>query len=273
MIKLEVSNKVFYLLLSVLIIICIGLIVIAVAPDNGHDFDELDLGPITIDGTEVGIGTTNPFSRLQIGEGQIGAGTPATTIIADGVHDGGTALRVRGVSGAVAFAAHKSDDTEIFTITDAGNVGIGTPTPGTELEVAGTIKTDALTFAADQSTMSKAPRVIVTTDPHNGCPPARPANQDLFTQTFTLDRAATIFATGDIIRYAGGRHDILLLLDGIEIDRTLTYTSSVQWEDAHLVGTPTPVGVGTHTLSLRAPDADIWGCEGSWGAIKTIIFE
>ncbi|MDP7116199.1 MAG: hypothetical protein QF632_02155 [Candidatus Woesearchaeota archaeon] len=154
-----------------------------------------------------------------------------------------------------------------------GNVGIGTPTPGTELEVAGTIKTNALTFAADQSTMSKAPRVIVTTDPHNGCPPARPANQDLFTQTFTLDRAATIFATGDIIRYAGGRHDILLLLDGIEIDRTLTYTSSVQWEDAHLVGTPTPVGVGTHTLSLRAPDADIWGCEGSWGAIKTIIFE
>lgn len=77
----------------------------------------------------------------------------------------------------------------------AGKVGIGTSSPSEKLEVNGNIK-----FSGNGSVISKAPRAIHSTDPVTGCPPSRPANSDLWTMPMTLDRPATVFLSGDLIK-------------------------------------------------------------------------
>jgi hypothetical protein len=120
---------------------------------------------------------------------------------------------------------------------------------------------------------TKKPRVILTEDPVSGCPPARAAGTDLFVQSFTTTAASTaVYINAGIIRSGSGRHDLVLIVDGSQRDQTLTYTSSSQWEDAHVqwVGT---LGAGNHTVSLRGNTSNVWGCGTSWGSISTIIFE
>lgn len=119
--------------------------------------------------------------------------------------------------------------------------------------------------------VSKTPQVIHTLDSGGGCPGVRAANTDLILQTIVLPIAANVSISGQIIRNATGRVDLLLYIDNVVQDRTLTYTSSAQWEDAHVhwVGN---LAAGSHDISLRSPTADVWGCGGSWGSLDTVIY-
>jgi len=116
-------------------------------------------------------------------------------------------------------------------------------------------------------------RTIRTEDTRAGCPDRSfPANTALITQKFTMASNGFVYVTGDIIRHTIRRADLHLHIDGNLIDRTLTYTSSPQWEDAHVVWTG-PLPAGTHLVELKSPSRGVWGCGSAWGSIDTIIIE
>ena len=71
-----------------------------------------------------------------------------------------------------------------------------------------------------------------TPDERSGCPPGAGANTPLISRTFTTDADSLLIVTGHMIRNAAGRQDLHLMVDGSLVDRTLTYASSGQWEDA-----------------------------------------
>ena len=151
------------------------------------------------------------------------------------------------------------------------NMGIDQSNPSEKLDVNGTVKGNSIKFP-DGSTQTKAPRVIHTTDPRGGCPPAHAANTDLFVQSFSTTASTLIYVSAAIIRNTSGRADLQLYVDGVQRDITLTYTSSTQWEDGYVEWTGS-LGAGNHTVSLRSPQASVWGCQTDWGSIDTIIFE
>jgi hypothetical protein len=203
-------------------------------------------------------------------------GTYSITFSLYSVSSGGTALWTE-TQGSVSVS------NGLFSVL------LGSVTPLTPSEFSGTDRWLGVTVGGDPEMTPrqriasvpfalKAPptapttRTIHTGDPVSGCPPSRAANTDLFTQAFTLSGTTYVYITADIIRRASGRVDLQLYVDGTLLDRTLTYTSSTQWEDAHVVWTGTLVA-GAHTVSLRSPTANVWGCGSGWGAIDTIIFD
>ena len=107
-----------------------------------NDGPEGAAGEIYYNGGKVGIGTNDPVSRLHIGATGIGTGVPAVTIVADGVNDGGTALQVQSApqAGASSFAAHKSDSSIVFWVSEEGRVAVGPQIAATALDVGGTLK-------------------------------------------------------------------------------------------------------------------------------------
>jgi hypothetical protein len=107
-------------------------------------------------------------------------------------------------------------------------------------------------------------------DTRRGCPPKAGANKPLISKTFTVSVPSVVMITGHIIRNAPGRRDLHLILDGKLKDRTLTFTSSRQWEDASVFYSG-PVGKGKHTAYLRGPNANTWGCEGQWGDLDIVV--
>lgn len=153
----------------------------------------------------------------------------------------------------------------------SGNVGIGSSPPAAKLDVNGTVKATGVQYP-DGSTQTRKPRTIHTVDPRGGCPPAHAANTDLFTQTFSLSSTASVSTHAAIIRSGSGRHDLMLYVDGVQRDITLTYTSSTQWEDAHVQWSGV-LAPGNHTISIRGNTSNVWGCQSSWGSIDTIIYE
>ena len=115
-------------------------------------------------------------------------------------------------------------------------------------------------------------RVIHTVDNRPGCPGALPSNVPILTQNFVLTASTPVYVTADIIRLASGRRDLNLYVDGRVSDRTLTFTSGVQWADAHLSWSGVLSG-GSHTLTVSSPHANVWGCGPQWGSIDTILFD
>lgn len=148
-----------------------------------------------------------------------------------------------------------------------GNVGIGVEDPVSRLEVDGAIR-----FTGDGSTIARAPRVIYTPDTRSGCPPAAPANTDLYTQTFSTAGDACIVVMADTITNYAGRVDAYLLVDGSHRRSTLTSTNSNSWKPVHINWGGT-VGPGSHTVSIRSSRADTLGCITEWGSITTIVYE
>ena len=65
-IKINLSNRWLYTFIAVSVIIILGAFVYAVAPDSGHDYSNLNLGPIKISGGNVGIGTASPSYKLDV---------------------------------------------------------------------------------------------------------------------------------------------------------------------------------------------------------------
>ena len=60
------SNKLAYTFIAMGILAILAVGINAVAPNPGHDASELDLAPIYISGSNVGIGTSSPRARLDI---------------------------------------------------------------------------------------------------------------------------------------------------------------------------------------------------------------
>jgi len=171
--------------------------------------------------------------------------------------------------GILGFAYAGFCAEESLVVTEEGNVGIGTETPGEKLEVNGTIK-----FTSDGSTISKAPRVIYTPDNREGCPADALAETDVLVQTFTLDSSADVVVQVDGIAKSTkkGHVTISLYIDGAEKINTLS-SNVKSWRPFHLTwgGTLSP---SLHTISIRADKINSVGCsDRKYGAITTTIFE
>jgi hypothetical protein len=99
------------------------------------------------DGTNVGIGTTSPNSRLSIGGGDNGSGVGVLELFTSG----GTNLKLGGNIDYSWIQSHSSKPLRINELGNnvilnlgGGNVGIGTSSPNEKLSVSGTFKSDAL---------------------------------------------------------------------------------------------------------------------------------
>jgi len=121
------------------------------------------------DGTNFGIGTTNPTQKLQVvgsisatafvGDGSGLTGVSANSGWTDGgsnvytstttdnvgigtltVTDGKLVVKGAGAATGTAFRVNDSSNTPRVTILDNGNIGLGTNVPAVSLELTNTVK-------------------------------------------------------------------------------------------------------------------------------------
>jgi len=137
---------------------------------NSNIFQPLNSG-------NIGIGTTTAAKLLDV-EGDVTFGTGNKFVtgvnVLEGLGPNGVSLR-SGVSSAVFPSFSNSDDTntgmflpgldvlglstagsERLRVTSAGNVGIGTTTPGYKLDINGDVRGNSLWFRADTATAPSA---------------------------------------------------------------------------------------------------------------------
>ena len=92
----------------------------------------------------IGIGTTSPSSKLHLRD----PGTNSDVGIKIGNDSRDWNLKVMGsVSDSLQFFTH--DNSNVMTILPSGNVGIGTVSPGTKLDVNGAGSTGTISWAND----------------------------------------------------------------------------------------------------------------------------
>eukprot|EP00054_Salpingoeca_dolichothecata_P027820 m.205976 g.205976 ORF g.205976 m.205976 type:complete len:863 (-) comp26055_c0_seq3:134-2722(-) len=89
-------------------------------------------------------------------------------------------------------------------------------------------------------------------------------------KSFTMKQTGVVHIQSSIIRLFSGRADLLLYVDGVRIDRSLSYTSSRQWEDVH-VAYDGVLAAGSHSVYVVGSGGDIWGCRQRWGSLDILI--
>jgi len=83
----------------------------------------------------VGIGTTTPTSRLELKQTTL----PRITLLKTGIISWYIGNPTQSTGNYFAIGTDSGGNTEILTVTNTGNVGIGTTSPGRKLEVAGDV--------------------------------------------------------------------------------------------------------------------------------------
>jgi uncharacterized protein YdeI (BOF family) len=94
-------------------------------------------------------------------------------------------------------------------------------------------------------------------DTRPGCPAKAKAGSPLVKTSFTLPADSIVVVHGNMVRKMKGRADLTLMLDSKRIDRALTYTSSVKWEDAAVFWTG-KVPAGRHSAWVTSNKPDVW---------------
>ena len=123
-------------------------------PSPGHDFTELDLGPLNINNGKLGIGIENPGEKLDVHSSS--NGIFSISLSRSGVSDDHNTWKIWNMDGAsygndfeiwqYPLDSNPSccirrfeiqDDGDIVLSPSGGNVGIGTSGPSAKLDVSG----------------------------------------------------------------------------------------------------------------------------------------
>ena len=131
------------------------------------DGGEIDYQADLVVQGNVGIGTANPASRLQIGTDTVlqqwSGSTPYVLIQGVDNEVATPALNIKDENQTEMFSVNTTGDSGVTArIYMQGNVGIGTTSPGAKLEVNGKVKIDDLTQAGGGAAVLTASGVLTT---------------------------------------------------------------------------------------------------------------
>ena len=229
----------------------------------------------------MGIGTNAPVAKLNI-QGTSGGAPPTSG--GEGTSNGIFRLRDNfnvtldiGTRGAspwttwlqVADSGSMGAEYPLSLNPNGGNVGIGTLTPGTKLDVNGTLKASLLTM--NGTNMSKAPRVIHIDDNVPGCPPTRPVG-DIMSYNLVVTRDAYVYVSVTTILNYGARSDCEIYFGSNHIQSHLTAADNTGWNPVNITAGG-GVSAGTTLIRFRSNRANVVGCQGNWGGMQIIVFE
>jgi hypothetical protein len=115
------------------------------------------------------------------------------------------------------------------------------------------------------------PTVFHLTDTRAGCPATAPANGTLISQALNLGATAPVTVHAQMARYALGRADLTLSVDGTPVQYVASNTSTLDWTTATVYWSGN-LGPGLHTISLIGPsNSKLWGCGPTWGSMDTTV--
>jgi hypothetical protein len=227
---------------------------------HNHAGEHITTGTVNTDRLNVGTASTQVARGNHTHNTLSGPNnSPANAVVVDGAGNMGVGTATPG---------------QRLEVNGAGNMGVGTATPGQRLEVNG-----ALQFTGNGATgetsgvISRAPRVIHSGDPGGGCPGTRPIDSPLWTVNFTLTRPAAVHVTAFIIGLGTGNRSLDLYVAGAHRSRTLGFHGSTDAWDGYSLSWSGVLPAGTHSAYLRSPNLDRWGCGVLHGAIDISIFE
>lgn len=119
-----------------------------------------------------------------------------------------------------------------------------------------------------------------TRDTRAGCPGALPAQQPFISMPIDVTSNATVvYLYSSIICSSTTRTDVLLRINGNQVDRSLTAQTnnlspsvglSLQWQD-HVVSFVGTLPVGRHTVDIVSDNPNACGCGTDWGNIHAIL--